>query len=342
MKKNQDTLFRHWHLLRCLPRYPQKKSVKDIAASLSYEGFNVSERTIQRDLQELSVPFQLYCYDKSRPFGWGWGQQALRFDLPGMVLDEALAWGMLEKHLQMMLPYSATKHLLPYFKSARQRLNQETGSQRVMGWMDKIRILQPNQPLIPPHIDTQVHNTVSEALFKERQLQVCYRKKNYLTTENYQIHPLALIQRGDVLYLYARLFDYPDARSLALHRIEQAEILDEPAIYPENFDLDDCVNRGVWGFGGDKLCDISIRFYDHKGDHLNETPLTRNQKIHIDDEVRGTLTVSASVPDTPQLRWWILGFGCAAEVLGPAYLRHYLSQTIAKMSARYTSPVDYE
>ena len=335
MAKNQDTLFRLWHLLQSLPRYPQKKTVKEIATALSHEDFEVTERTIQRDLLELSGLFPLDCDDRSKPFGWSWSKEARRFDLPGMTLNEALAWVMLEQHLQQMLPSSTAEHLSSYFVSARQRLKREPASKRSRPWLDKIRILPPNQPLISPTIDPHVQKMVSEALFNEQRLEIRYRKKNESEPVVYQIHPLALIQRGNVLYLYARLFDYPNARSLAMHRIEQAQMLDEAAIYPDDFDLNDCVARGVWGFGTDQLFDIELRFYEHKGDHLQETPLASNQQLQIDDESTGIVTIRARVADTPQLRWWILGFADSVEVLAPDSLRHELSQRVARMSARY-------
>jgi hypothetical protein len=61
----------------------------------------VTERTIQRDLQQFSTPFQLYCDERSKPYGWCWSKEARRFDLPCMMLNEALAWGLLEQHLQL-------------------------------------------------------------------------------------------------------------------------------------------------------------------------------------------------------------------------------------------------
>ena len=335
MAKTQDTLFRLWHLLQCLPRYPHKKSVQEIAVALRDEGFLVTERTIQRDLQQLSTPFQLYCDERAKPYGWCWSKEARRFDLPGMMLNEALAWGLLEQHLKLMLPSPAIEHLNSHFTTARHRLRQAPESKLDRHWIDKVRILPPNQPLIPPRIDPQVHRVVSEALFYEKRLEIRYRKKHQAESEVYQVHPLALIQRGHLLYLYARMFDYPDARSLALHRIDSALCLDEESCYPDDFDLDECVNRGVWGFGGERQCELAIRFFDRKGEHLYETPLAHNQQIQVDDEAAGILTVKATVPDTPQLRWWILGFGDCAEVLAPASLRHELSQMVARMGARY-------
>jgi predicted DNA-binding transcriptional regulator YafY len=45
--------------------------------------------------------------------------------------------------------------------------------------------------------------------------------------------------------------------------------------------------------------------------------------------------VVATVSDTPQLRWWLLGFGDGVEVLKPAALRRELAEIARKMARRY-------
>ena len=54
MPSNQDTLFRHWHMLRLVPRYPAKITVTELKNTLASQGFEVTARTLQRDLQEMS------------------------------------------------------------------------------------------------------------------------------------------------------------------------------------------------------------------------------------------------------------------------------------------------
>jgi predicted DNA-binding transcriptional regulator YafY len=57
MPKHQDSLFRQWHMLRLVPRYPQKVTAQALRQTLLGEGFEVTERTVQRDLIELSTVF---------------------------------------------------------------------------------------------------------------------------------------------------------------------------------------------------------------------------------------------------------------------------------------------
>ncbi len=53
--------------------------------------------------------------------------------------------------------------------------------------------------------------------------------------------------------------------------------------------------------------------------HLTESKLSADQKITRKKE--GGVLIEATIADTAELRWWLLGFGSAVEVLGPSSLR---------------------
>jgi len=336
MPTNQDALFRQWHMLRLIPRYPQKISVQQIRNALDSEGFEITTRSIQRDLNDLSDSFPLCCDDREKPYGWSWQKDAASFDLPGLTVPEALTLAMVEQHLRDLLPAPMVDQLQTYFKAARNRLDAEPKPHRGRSWLDKVRTVPPTQPLLPPKIDPAVQHTLSEALLHERQASIRYRRRGDKTAVEYRIHPLALIQRGPMLYLYCRIFDYEDARTLALHRIVSATMLDNQSEYPAGFSLDQQVELGTWGFGPGKKITLEVIFQPGCGDHLYETPLSKDQII--DELADGRLRVIATVADTPQLFWWLLGFGEGVEVVGPAELRQAMATTVSAMALIYRYP----
>lgn len=341
MAKNQDSLFRQWQLLRQVPRYPQKITAQAIRDSLSNQGFAVTERTVQRDLNELSSIFPLTVDDREKPYGWSWQKNVKSLDLPALTIDEALTWVLAAQHLANLLPSSALGHLHPYFQAAEERLNREPQPHRGRSWLNKVRTVSATQPLIAPAIALAVQQTVTEALLQEKQIDLLYRRKGEHEARPYQAHPLALIQRGPVRYLYCRLFDYPDAHPLALHRIESIRILDnQTAKAPDHFNIDDELAKGRLGFGAGASVKIQLRFYEGKGEHFYETPLSEDQRLETEADRGGTLLVNATVADTPQLRWWLLGFGDGVEVLSPVSLRHELSATAARMMQRYNPAIE--
>jgi predicted DNA-binding transcriptional regulator YafY len=172
MATNQDTLIRQWHMLRLVPRYPIKATVQQIRSSLQGEGFDVTERTVQRDLNEMSLVFPLTVDDREKPYGWSWQKDAPSFNLPGLSVPEAVTLTMAQQHLTALLPVSMMTHLKPYFEAAHQRLNAEPQPHRGRSWLDKVRTVLPTQPLIPPKVLPDIQSVITEALLHERQVEI--------------------------------------------------------------------------------------------------------------------------------------------------------------------------
>lgn len=335
MPKHQDSLFRQWHMLRNVPRYPQKITAQALRQMLYHEGFDVTERTVQRDLVELSAVFPLLADERDKPFGWSWKKEAKNFDLPGLTIHESLTLVLAEQHLAGLLPSSILSQLKHYFDAARYRLNQEPPPQHCRSWLDKVRTVVPTQPLLAPDIDPLVQSVISEALLHEKQVSVSYQRRGSDVAVEYQIHPLAMVQRGPVIYLHVRIRDYPDTRILALHRIHSATLTDEAVEYPEGYHVDESIKAGVWGFGNGEMAHVKLRFSPGCVDHLFETRLAEDQKVTTLKD--GRLEVVASVAMTPQLTWWLLGFGDRVEVVAPATLRKTFVDIAEGLAKTYSS-----
>jgi len=69
------------------------------------------------------------------------------------------------------------------------------------------------------------------------------------------------------------------------------------------------------------------------GEHLLETPLSKDQQVEELED--GKLKITATVADTPQLRWWLMGFGAGVEVLSTSNLRSELADEYRRISAKY-------
>jgi predicted DNA-binding transcriptional regulator YafY len=333
MTQQHDTLLRQWHMLRHIPRYPLKITARALKDKLDLDGFNITKRTIERDLLELSSTFPLALDDREKPYGWSWQRDAPSFDLPGIGNNEALAMIMVEQHLSNLLPATTIDVLKPYFKSAHQHLTATLKAHNVKTWLNKVRTVQANQTLLAPKIKADLQRTVTEALLNDKQLQITYRRRGESKLVKYRIHPLALIQRGGLIYLYVRINDYEDIKIIALHRFESAEILDESTQYPDNFDIDQEIAKGRLDFGAGETISLKAKFNAEAGEHLFETPLCLNQLIDV--QADGCLLVSADVADTPQLLWWLLALGAGVEVLEPLSLRVKVADTLNNAARLY-------
>lgn len=328
-----DTLLRQWQMLRLIPRYPAKITAGDIRDRLAGDGFKVTKRTVERDLASLSDLFPLLSDEREKPFGWSWKKEALPLDVPSLGNSEALAFALIEQFLRGFLPHATLSQLAPYFRMAGQRLSALPKGSAIHAWPDKVRVVPPTQPLIPPRIDARVQQTVSDALLFDRQMVIRYQKRGEDQLKEYIVHPLALVQRGAITYLVATLFDYADVLLLAMHRIRSADILDERASRPKDFDIDRYIAKGALGFGNGKQVKLEAIFYEPAAEHLYETPLSEDQAITPVDDTH--VRVMATVANTPQLEWWLLAFGDAVEVVKPVSLREGIREMVQNMAVRY-------
>ena len=98
-----DTILRQIQLLQSLPRQPYKKSPKDLKNDLIQVGFEVSIRTIQRDLKVLSSILPLVSDERDKPFGWSWHKDASGLN-PIMDPIEALTFSLAEEYLEPIMP----------------------------------------------------------------------------------------------------------------------------------------------------------------------------------------------------------------------------------------------
>ena len=318
-KGTVDTLARQWLMLNALPRAPQRTTAAELVLRLAHEGHPVSKRSVERDLQTLSALFPIESDERSRPFGWSWQRDAPSFNLPGMSSLQAVVLLTAQTHLQGLLPANQLAELLPLFHQARRTLTATPAVEGQVLWPDKVAIAPTSQALMPPTLDNDVLVIVHEGLYLGRQLKIEYLGRGRIESKHYSVHPLGMIQRGTVSYLAVRINDNRDVRLLAVHRIRQAVRLDAKAVAPKGFKIASLVPEVAAGFGRGQIIRLVMRMADHSAVQLWETPLSKDQTISAADGA-GYVKVTATVEDTAQLCWWLLGFGDYVKVLKPVRL----------------------
>ena len=338
MATTQESLSRQWLMLQWIPRYPRKATARELVERLRAEDQVVTKRTVERDLAALSETFPLACDDRAKPFGWSWQKDAKQFSLPGMSRLQAMVLKLASTHLQPLLPAHLLEPLAPYFSQADATLRDGLGKRGVAEWSKRIAVVQPTQPLLPPKVARATLAVVHEALARQHQIDMRYRRGSADAIMHYRVHPLGLVYRGVVGYLVGTIGTYEDVRQFALHRIHQVRLLDEASRQPKVFDLEAYAQSGAFGFMDNGPIKLVLRMEVHSATHLHETPLSDDQII-VADEREGWVRVRATVHDTSQLRWWILAFGEQVEIISPLSLRRSFAVELAASLAHYGNTV---
>lgn len=307
------TTARQWQVLSQLQRN-RWVGTTHIYEQLKLAGFDISLRTVQRDLNALAKRFPIEK-NNANPQGWRWKDDAPLQSLPHMNLSQAVAFNMVEANLTQLLPPAILDELFPWFDLARRQLKN---SKVTHSWIDRVRIETATQPLLAPHIDLLSKDNIYHALFYQLQIKACYTRSNKSEASEYILNPIAIIQRGVIIYLLATRTDDPEAiiRTFALHRFTRVEILESTALTPDNFHLDSYLDAGSMGFTHPLLSQlpdygkntaIELQFTTRAGKSLTESKLSEDQTVTYNDD--DTLTIHATVNLTSQLVWWLRGFG---------------------------------
>lgn len=184
----------------------------------------------------------------------------------------------------------------------------------------------------------KVIDLVEEAVFSSRAVLADYRGKSL------QLHPLG------VAYHWAKRHWYVIAANSSTNsitdyradRISRIELSDEPFKKPGGFDLEKYL-AGRWGMSSDAETSVKVRF--------NNTPwhmtaleklqgdISRRQASHPDCRLErqpdGSILLRDRVTGTSEFAAWIRGYGDAAEVLEPGFLRQKMASTARKMLELY-------
>jgi len=309
MPKRPDSLETLQIALELIQRIPKGRTVTaaELRQQLSDAGFERDMRTIQRQLETLSEYFDIDRDDSTKPYRYCWKERAKGLSLPSLSAQESLLLTLAEQQLHNLLPARLMKSMEGFFIQAHQQLGAQDSTKREREWLEKVRVVSTSQPLLPPKVDPDVFEQVSNALFANQWLTVEYKNAAGKQTES-RIMPLGLAQQGPRMYLVCRFDGYDNERSLALHRILSARASTFSFERPKDFDLEKYDSNGRFAYGDGEFVRLSFSIEKEAGLHLLESPLSADQQVV---ELEDSYEISATVVDSAMLEWWLRGFGNA-------------------------------
>jgi len=306
----RNTMLRHLKLMEIVPRQPRTITSKAIHEFMEVAGYTVTRRTIERDLKGfMDAGFPLVVDTTHEPYLWSWDVRTPALTLPAPSVSDALLLAMVKDYVSPMLPPQMLEALQPYLDRAVRVLDEAKVQNTLAGWRNKVHAVLPTQVLIPPTVPQDVLRAVSDALLQETQLEIQYDSMSGKKAQAMTVHPHALIHRGQMAYLVCTCWDYTDMRRLAMHRISKATNTFTPMLRQPNFDLSTYLQQGYGDFGDGKMRNLDIKVAPNLALYLAECKLTVDQEMTAVDSPPGWSRLTARLPDTLQLKSWLLSQG---------------------------------
>lgn len=252
-KEASNALYRHWQILSRLSM-GKWINIRELKDELALEGVEVSLRTIQRDLLQISYRFPIES-NKATPQGWRWKRDVPIQSLPYMSRNQALTFLMIEQHLKHLLPQHCMNEIVPWLDLAERNLQHEN---YLANWQEKVRLFPSLYYAQSPSSSAWVHDALQEAVLQSKQLCCTHQQyPDYRLTLN----PIAMVQISQIFYLICSQHHSDKIQFVAFHQLKHIEILPHKAQIPNDFNLDVYLAQHV----------LTTPF--HAQSHTNATPL---------------------------------------------------------------------
>jgi predicted DNA-binding transcriptional regulator YafY len=89
----------------------------------------------------------------------------------------------------------------PLFTQATQTLNALGQHNQLQHWLNCVVVESPTQPMLAPVVLPVIQNAVYEAVYEQKQLEVSYQAHGKTESKTMILHPLGIIQRGQVAFM---------------------------------------------------------------------------------------------------------------------------------------------
>jgi predicted DNA-binding transcriptional regulator YafY len=115
--------------------------------------------------------------------------------------------------------------------------------------------------------------------------------------------------------------------------MKTAEVMKAAVIEPAQFSLDAYIDAGGFLYAQGEALQLKLALDAYTAQHLLESPIAEDQHSQILAD--GRIQLTATVGDSQQLTWWLLGFGDKVEVIAPKALRQRIAEHANNLSQRY-------
>jgi predicted DNA-binding transcriptional regulator YafY len=300
-----------------------KLTVKTLA-----ERLEVSERTVVRDLEALSMSGVPVYAERGSRGGWRLAE-GYRTNLTGMKAEEFMSL-IISAHPALLQDLGIRDH----FDAALQKLlaaspaplkeSAEQVRQKIhidgAGWHESAA----SSPCLA---------AVQEAVWAERKLRIHYQRGREIAVRT--INPLGLVAKRSVWYLVAEAD--AEIRIYRISRIVQAEMLNETFPRPSDFQLACYWEQSIAQFRRRlPRFPAKIRLHERQLERLEQDRYIRMMKI--EGIGNGWAEAEMEFGTLEHACWIALSLGSDAEVLAPAELREKVVAELRLAMERYDKP----
>lgn len=308
---NKDSLVRLLAMMQMIPIYPRWVSAKSLHAGLSDQGYTVTKRTVERDLNRFSTVLGLVAVDSPEGYKWSYASDNQTAFLPDLSAPEALSLKMVQKHLTHHLPPFLFANMQAIFSKADKTLNKKAP---FVQWVHKVAVIPPGIPIRPHISEPDTLAVLYRGLMENRKVRVHYGRN----VRSHVISLLGLIVRDNKLVFVCFYEGFTDTRMILAHRVKSAELTE--LTHEHKIDISQYATSGQPGSAlsnDDIVLNIQAKGYIRK--LLLESTIGKRQSVTTLDDTWSN--VSVTLPHTRELEHWLKAHIEDIKIISPTDLK---------------------
>ncbi len=318
---------RQLYILSLLSENQKGFTIEEIMNSLRRVGIDVSKKTVQRDIDYITMNF--FVYEEEKNGKTVYFASKYNAENIGFTISELISLHFAREVLQPYSSLDVGKTAVNIFD----RLLASAPQIKQMYIDDLSKMVKVYTSGIVPEKDfnTEYLEIIKKAIALNRKLKLEYHSFNADEITQREFAPYLLeIQEGCwhvIGYCYLR----NAIRDFRVSRIRSLFMSDEIFIRPKNF-YDRYKKNRFHKLAGEKKIRLKLLF---TGDAARFVKEYERSKAHLLYESDKGLVFERDTTMTPEIVKWVLGFGAEVEVLGPQELKDVIRQQVKKLSQIY-------
>lgn len=319
---------RQIHILSMLSESKMGYTIQEIHQSIQKLGIDVSRKTIDRDIDDLSRLF--YVLEEEINGETRYRAEKLKIDNILFTIPELISLYFMQ---QVIWPYQkldvgkTAKALIQKILERAPAINQT--------YIDSVSdmfIVNPADVIQEKYLDEGHIQIAREAIEKNRQLKLEYLSFSSDELTSRVIDPYILEIREGCYHLIGFCHLRNEVRDFRISRMKKLEMLNVNFIRPANF-YDQYIQNRFEKMTGDEEVTLKIIFEEQAAKYIKEYENYKADKLTDLDDDR--ILFEKKTTYTPDILQWVLRFGADAEVIEPEALRFEVMWEARRMAQKY-------
>ena len=178
----------------------------------------------------------------------------------------------------------------------------------------------------------EIIEKLTDAILQQKTCLIEYNSFSSRKIKTFNIDPLKLFDWYGGIYIWIRVPEYDDIRTLAVERINKISLTEKVFSPPDNFSPDELI-EDAFGIICDDPVAVKIHICAKQAPYIQERQWCKNQTIETLKD--GSIILSMDTSGWFDVKKLILSFGADAELLEPADKRKEIKEAIKQMVSIY-------